>query len=305
MKKVSKTLLEQLDNFINEEARPLEKSLFNYYFNDSSAESVIDSLEAFQNSDGGFGSGIEPDFKLIESSPMSTSIGLRHLSKVDNNNRAKNMIAKAVGYLEATFNVSRQGWYSVPSIVNEYPHAPWWEFNNEINMTVIDYSWGNPTAELVGYLYKYKEYLKNIDIYSLINIAIANLNEHKEFKSEHEIFCYIYMYNALDNEYSSQIEESLKLAISQLVNVNQSEWINYVPTPLRFIESDSKNHFGINPKLIDENLDYLVDSLEQNGKIVPAWQWDKYLDEWEVSKAQWSGILTLEALLSLRKFNRI
>ena len=305
MKKLSEAILNGLNTYMNTEARPLERSIFNYYFNNSTGDHILDSLEAFQNSDGGFGIGIEPDYKLPQSSPMATSIGLRYLSKIDNSDRAQNMIAKAVGYLEATFNVSRQGWYSVPSIVNEYPHAPWWEFNNEINMTVIDYSWGNPTAELLGYLYKYKEYLKNIDIYSLINIAIANLNEHKEFKSEHEIFCYIYMYNALDNEYSSQIEESLKLAISQLVNVNQSEWINYVPTPLRFIESDSKNHFGINPKLIDENLDYLVDSLEQNGKIVPAWQWDKYLDEWEVSKAQWSGILTLEALLSLRKFNRI
>jgi len=43
------------------------------------------------------------------------------------------------------------------------------------------------------------------------------------------------MYNDLDEEFSSRIVDTLKLAVSQLVNVKQSEWINYVPTPLKFI----------------------------------------------------------------------
>ncbi|MBU3153674.1 hypothetical protein LL037_17905 [Clostridium estertheticum] len=305
MKKLSKTLFEQLNSYMDTDARPLEKSIFNYYFNDSSGDDILDSLEAFQNTDGGFGKGIEPDFKLIKSSPMATAIGLRYLSKLDNSDRAQNMIAKAIEYLETTFDSNRNGWYSVPSIVNNYPHAPWWEFRNDINMTVIDYSWGNPTAELIGYVYKYKKYLNNLDIYSLRNYAITNLNNRTEFNSEHEIISYIHMYNALDEEFSSQIVDTLKLAVSKLVNINQSEWINYVPTPLKFINLDSKNFFGIECKFIDQNLDYLIDRLEEDGKILPTWQWDKYLEEWEIAKIEWMGILTLEALLSLLKFNRI
>ena len=305
MKKVTKTLINKLNSYMNTEARPLERSIFNYYFNDSSSDDILDSLAAFQNSDGGFGRGIEPDFKLIQSSPMATSIGLRHLSKLDNNDRAQIMIARAVEYLETAFDRNKKGWYSVPSNVNKYPHAPWWEFRNDISMTVIDYSWGNPTAELIGYLYTYKEYLNDLDIYSLIKYAITNLNERTEFKSEHEIYSYIRLYNALDIEFSSQIEDVLKLAVSQLVNTDESEWIDYVPTPLKFIEIDSKNFFGIKRKFIDQNLDYLIDRLEENGKILPAWQWDKYLEEWEICKIEWTGILTLGALLSLSKFNRI
>ncbi|MFT5872458.1 MAG: hypothetical protein ACI8WT_001389 [Clostridium sp.] len=265
----------------------------------------MDSLEKFQNSDGGFGKGIEPDFKLIHSSPMATSIGLRYLSKLDNSDKAQNMIAKAVEYLESTFDTNRNGWYSVSSNVNSYPHAPWWEFRNDINMTIIDYSWGNPTAELIGYLYKYKEYLNKLDIYSLRSYAITNLNKRTEFNSEHEIICYIHMYNAIDEEFSSQLVDKLKLAVSQLVNINQSEWINYVPTPLKFINFNSKNFFGIECKFIDQNLDYLVDRLEEDGKILTSWQWDRYLEEWEIAKIEWMGILTLDALLSLYKFNRI
>lgn len=305
MKKISKTILNQLNTYMNNEARPLEKAIFNYYFNGSSDHDVLDSLEAFQNSDGGFGRGLEPDFKLMESSPMATSIGLRHLSRLDNSERAKKIISKAIKYLEMTFDSNRKGWYSVPSDVNKYPHAPWWEFKEDINMTVIDYSWGNPTAELIGYLCKYKEYVNDLDVYALINYAITNLKGRKEFKSEHEIYCYIHMYNALDKEFSHQIENVLKLAISQLMNTNQSEWVNYVPMPLKFINIESENYFGIEGKFIDENLDYLVDTLEKYGRMLPTWQWGQYLEQWETAKIEWVGILTVETLLSLRKFNRI
>jgi hypothetical protein len=305
MKKLSKTLFSKIDNYMNSEARPLERTIFNYYFKDSSDNDILNSLETFQNSDGGFGKGLEPDFKLMQSSPMATSIGLRHLSKVDKSDRAQKMIAKAIKYLETSFDCDRKGWYSIPSNDNNYPHAPWWEFQEDINMTVIDYSWGNPTAELIGYLYKYKEYLDNLDVYPLINYAIDNLNNRTEFNSEHEIFCYISMYNTLDEEFSSQIKDTLSLAVSQLVNITQCEWMNYVPTPLRFINMESKNFFGIDSEFIDNNLDYLIDKIEEEGKMLPTWQWDKYLEVWEIAKTEWMGILTLEGLLSLLKFNRI
>jgi hypothetical protein len=305
MRKSSKNLFSKIDIYMNSEARPLERAIFNYYFNDSSADDILDSLETFQNLDGGFGNGIEPDFKLIQSSPMATSIALRHLSKVDKGDRAQKMISKAIGYLETSFDCDRNGWYSLPRNDNNYPHAPWWEFREDLNMTVIDYSFGNPTAELIGYLYKYKEYLDNLDVYPLINYAIDNLNKRTEFNSEHEIFCYIRMYNTLDEEFSNQIKDTLKLAVSQLVNITQDEWMNYVPTPLRFINMESNNFFGIEREFIDCNLDYLIDKLEEEGKMLPTWKWDKYPDEWKTARTEWMGILTLEGLLSLLKFNRV
>lgn len=67
---------------MNKEARPLESVTLNYYFN-SSNDDILDMLEGFQNPDGGFGRGIEPDFKLIESSPMATSIGLRYIARTE------------------------------------------------------------------------------------------------------------------------------------------------------------------------------------------------------------------------------
>ncbi|WP_353093352.1 hypothetical protein [Tissierella praeacuta] len=305
MQKLSKEAFNEIKAYMNAGIRPLEKAIFNYYFNDSNGEDILDMLEEFQNPDGGFGKGIEPDFKLVDSSPMATSIGLRYLNILSNSDRAQRMIGKAIEYLELAFDRERKGWYSVPNIVNDYPHAPWWDYRDDIGMTVIDYSWGNPTAELIGYLYKYRKYLTKLDIFSLINYAIDNLNKRREFNSEHEIFCYIRMYNNLSDEFSTQIEDTLKIAISQLINVNEDEWTEYVPMPLKFIEFDSDNFFGIDIEFINKNLDYVIANLEENKKILPTWEWNDYLDEWEIAKTEWTGNLTLKALLSLKKFNRL
>lgn len=305
MKKLSKETFIKIHSYMNKEARGLEKALFNYYFNDSTGEDILNMLEEYQNQDGGFGKGIEADFCLIDSSPMGTSIGLRYLNLLEDDEKAQRMIGKAIEYLESTFDSERNGWYSVPATVNDYPHAPHWEYRNDIGMTLIDYSWENPTAELIGYLYKYRQYLRKIDIFSLLNYAIENLNKQTEFLSEHSIFCYIKMYNIIDKQYSSRIERTIGHAISQLININEKEWTNYVPSPLKFIDFDSRNFFGIDKKHIDNNLDYLIDDLEKDGRIFPTWEWDDYLDEWEIAKKEWIGDLTLNAMLSLKKFDRI
>lgn len=305
MKKLSKSVFNRLNVYMNKEARPLERDIFNYYFNDGKADNILDSLKTFQNDDGGFGNGIEPDFKLIESSPMATSIGLKYLSMLDYNEKSEEMIRRAVEYLEKTFDSKRNGWYSVSKKVNEYPHASWWEYKDDINMTVIDYSWGNPTAELIGYLYRHRKHLKKLDIKFLIKYAIDKLNNRIEFKSDHEIYCYIRLYNTLDEEFSRKLDDKLNFAINQLINLDESEWENYVPTPLRFIEFDSKNYFGINRKYLNKELDYLIEKLNEQGKIMPTWEWDNYLNEWEKAKIEWVGIRTLETLFKLLKFYRI
>lgn len=294
-----------IKDYIQNETRPIEKAIFSYYFNDGNKSDIATALTLFQNSDGGFGKSIEPDYRLEESSPLATSIGLRYLSSIDNLGSAQEMIGKAVECLENTFNKDRNGWYSVPKSVNDYPHAPWWTYKDDIGMTVIDYSWGNPSAELIGYLYKYKEYLKYLDVEALVTYAIDYFNNRTSFDSEHEVYCYIHMYNNLDEEKAAKLEDKLREAITQLICLDESEWINYVPMPIKFIEFNSDNFFGITHKEIDKNLDYIVNMLEESNKILPNWKWDNYEDEWKVAKEEWCGTLTLEALLKLKKFNRL
>lgn len=68
MKKLSNKSYQAIRLTIEKYARPLEQSLFRYYFEQGSASDVIKELALFQNEDGGFGHGIEPDYVLEASS---------------------------------------------------------------------------------------------------------------------------------------------------------------------------------------------------------------------------------------------
>jgi hypothetical protein len=79
MGKLSKYRFEQAKIFLNSKARKLERALFEFEFENGSKENVVDELKAYQNEDGGFGNGLEPDFRCKESSALATAIGLHYL----------------------------------------------------------------------------------------------------------------------------------------------------------------------------------------------------------------------------------
>ena len=74
MKKLSREGLRRAEAFIRGNGRELEKSLFDFYFSGGNKAGVIQSLKSFQNEDGGFGRGLEPDFRmpfLLQWQPLS------------------------------------------------------------------------------------------------------------------------------------------------------------------------------------------------------------------------------------------
>ena len=305
MQKLRKSSFNEASQFIKNYARPLENRIYKDYFYKPCSEEILSELKKYQNDDGGFGNGLESDFKLLFSSPMATSIAFQHLVKLDNVEKAISMIKSGIEYFENTFVPERNGWFAVPKEVNEFPHAPWWHYNEEEGMTIIDKYWGNPSAEIIGYLYKYKNLVSKLNVDQLLNYAIDYLNDKNDFGLEHEIYCYIRLCKLLPNRLSSKIEDKLARAVQRLVCRNREEWDKYVPKPLNFISSLESYKFGISHKLIADNLDYLVDIIEDNGMINPNWEWDDYETEWKKAREEWMGVLTLRGLITLDKFGRI
>jgi len=292
--------------FIDNNARPFDVKLAEMHFDEGSPCAVLRELQKFQNDDGGFGGGIELDFTLPHSSPMATSVGLRHLASVDKEEQAQLMVRRAVSYLERTFVPERNGWYAVPPTVNDHPHAPWWHYDEEEGQTVIDRSWGNPTAELIGYLYRYWDMVTTLHVEHLLHDAIDYFTEKEEYRSEHEVYCFIRLYHLIPESVATNLEGPITRAATQLVNTDREAWeLHYVPTPLKFVHDPDGPHFGIADDLVDENLDFLVDTLERYGKVEPTWSWGQYEEHWKRAKTLWTGVLTLEALLALDRFDRL
>ena len=304
MNKLSKEVFEKSKEYILNHGREIDQKYYLFKLDKSNEEDFLEEIKKYQNEDGGFGHGIESDFWMPQSTPMATTVGFQYLDKISFE-KSKLAAKKAINYLEKTYNIDRNGWFAANSKINDYPHAPWWSYDEVKDRTPIDEFWGNPSAEIIGYLYKHKEFLKNLDIDKLIDKAVTNIKEKKEFKSFHEIYCYISLYKNVDDEIKRKIKDKITQAVTELVETDRNKWLEYTPKPLDFISNPEMEKFGIKDKHINENLDYLIEILENSGRVNPNWEWGTYPDAWEKAKENWTVLLTVKAHILLDKFGRI
>lgn len=48
--------------FVLQNARPIDLAVYKYFFENGSNKTVIEELLKYQNEDGGFGNGLQPDY---------------------------------------------------------------------------------------------------------------------------------------------------------------------------------------------------------------------------------------------------
>ncbi|HEX3406397.1 MAG TPA: hypothetical protein VHS81_04090, partial [Caulobacteraceae bacterium] len=68
--------------FVRDKGRPLDAALLALQLGRGTADEALAALVGFQNGDGGFGHGLEPDLTTPASSAIATSIGLRVLTRL-------------------------------------------------------------------------------------------------------------------------------------------------------------------------------------------------------------------------------
>ncbi|MBA2175178.1 hypothetical protein H0266_09760 [Halobacillus locisalis] len=299
MKQLSRGTYQVVKQSIEKEARTLEVAHLN-----KDDQAIIDALKQYQNDDGGFGHGLESDIRLPHSSAIATSVALQHLAPLDRHKEVEEMIQRAITYLEQTFDHERQGWFAVPKEVNEYPHAFWWSVH-ENGKSWIDDNWGNPSAELIGYLLKYPSFTDQLDFHRLVDQSLQHFMALETFESEHELYCYQRFFTMHPSYYSDSLQTQMKKAVQQVVVTDEEEWSNYVPFPLKFKPSPGELEVGVKEGDIDANLDYFVDVLENEKQVTPPWSWNRDEDVWPVAKQEWQGVLTLEVLTYLQNYERI
>lgn len=303
MQKLLKNQVSKAEEYISTNCRPLEQARFNYLFKNGNTNQVIEELKKFQNPDGGFGNGLEPDFLLPESSPLASSLAFQFLDEIAKPD--ENVLKKAIQYFESSFVKDRHGWFAVPKEVNSYPHAVWWNWDSEKRQTAIDDSWGNPSAEIIGYLWKFQGYVVKLDIKELAKHAIDYWNGKTDFESEHEAYCFVRLYKHLSPELAQQLEKTLIDATKKLVSLDPTSWSKYTPQPLHFASSPDFFLYETVKDAIGTNLDYLINSINDNGVWSPNWTWHQYETEWSQSKVKWEGILTIQNLKTLAAYDRI
>ncbi|TNF08721.1 MAG: hypothetical protein EP317_02550, partial [Bacillota bacterium] len=168
--------------------RELEKSLYLYYFEEGKVDDVIRELEYYQNEDGGFAHGLEPDFINPHSSPIQTwtAITIFRQISIDSDHP---IVRKTMNYLDSSFNKELKRWPNTIPTNNDYPHAPWWTYQ-------IDHSF-NPSISLASYILMHAKPTDSVYQYAkeVIYDGILYLETKKDQIEVHELRCFIDMAN--------------------------------------------------------------------------------------------------------------
>lgn len=306
MKKLSKSNFRKVASYIKRNGRELDQRLFSFYFEKGTKEDVIKALKKYQNNDGGFGHGIEPDFRSPSSSSIDTTMAIEYMEKIGIF-KDDEILIKAIDYLIKNFDQLLKKWRAVPADVNQYPHAPWWHINDKTGFCVIDSGWENPTVEILGYLHQYPNNFPSIKLDELTQKAIKLLLGYQnKMESEHSLYCYLIFYIHIPEKYRTKIKSKLCELIKGTVNTNVNDWIDkYVPMPLQFVDDPKSPFYSLIADSLDDNLDFLIKMVEENEAWFPTWNWGQYPKDWEKAKIEWTGKNAVNNLIILKRFGRI
>lgn len=305
MKKLTKESFEKAKRWILENGRPLEKALMKFHFDSESSQRGIDALKTFQNKDGGFGNAIEPDLRTSASSILGTSIAFQVLRSLMDENKDLNIVKSAIQFILKNYNETDQSWRIIPNEAENLPHAPWWnQTGREGNFQGFHL---NPTAEILGYLYDYKDFVSDEMLWTLSARVLNGLKSLREIEM-HDFLCCkrLFESNNLVDTFRQEVESELIRLLDSCIVKDSAKWGGYGLRPLQVADSPDSVFFNKLQESVEENLDYEVDTQDSSGVWFPTWSWgDNFPDEWNKAKKEWMGIVTLDKLNLLRKFGRI
>ncbi|MBS4219622.1 hypothetical protein KHA96_15000 [Bacillus sp. FJAT-49711] len=298
--------------WIKRNARPLEAARWEYLFEGGSRDNVVRYLAAYQNEDGGFGHGIEPDFWLPSSSPMATWTACQILMEIGANENEE-IVEKLLKYLINTANIETGMWPSALPENNEYPHAPWWHWSEGVQ----DNWMFNPGVELAAFLIHWSnDHHEAARIgWSSIEKAVNRLMNAEEM-DRHEINNYQQFlriiqchkeifHKKLDYELD-EVADKIMILAEKCIDRNINEWsAGYKVLPLDIIDSPEYPLYAEYSGLVEQNLKFFMDELSDEGIWDIPWNWGSYPEDFPLAKRYWQGILTINRYKILKAFDYV
>jgi len=302
MKQLSKASFKQAETFLRTQTRPLEYALFSTFLKGAPAEWALSELASFQNDDGGFGHGLEPDFQLAGSSVLATTVALQYLRdlSVSSDNP---LVEGSMRFLMDTYDNAALAWPIIPPQGDEAPHAPWWQHDPDLSLYIA-----NPRAEIVGYLFEYPEHVRPDLTETLLRAVLNHLENLEGEMKMHDLLCYVRLAetDALPTETREFLHTRLQPIVQSAVATAPTSWRSYGLKPLLVAPAPSSLFADTLQHVIRDNLNFEIDEQQMDGSWAPNWSWeDAYPEAWPHAKRAWQGILTVTMTRSLTAYGRI
>ncbi len=280
--------LESAREFILREARLLERRLFAALFEGAPVAGVLDALRGYQNDDGGFGHGLEPDKLCPASQPIDVSLALQTMDAVGSADES--MLRSACAFLA---KVSRGGCVPLafPSIEG-FPRARHW---NE-----RCYAYGiSPTAGIAGLLHRFGAR------HAWLEAATAYCWSSIERSLPDEAHALAAVLGFLEPAESQRVEG---LAAKLGAHLPTVTWLRLDPkdpaygvTPLHFAPTPRSRWRSLfDDGVIEGHLDRLEADQAADGGWTLTWEPPS-----DASRLAWRGMETLRALRVLNAYGRL
>lgn len=282
------------DRFLLSQARLLERRLFATAFLGQSGTHVIDALRGYQNDDGGFGHGLEPDKRCPASLPIDVEIALQAMAASGATDVL--MITRACEFLATTAAQAGAGGAVPPAfdVIEQFPRAAHWS----------DWTYTpalNPTAGLAGLLYKLgfdHPWRAQATQYCWQQLAVDGTVTDAHTLSEVMIF----LANVPDRDRADRQAHEIAAHFADIAMFHlDPDAEGYGLTPLQLApEADSRWRSLFTDAQISGHLDRLLKNQQEDGGWPISWEPPS-----EAAALEWRGIVTLQALRTLASYGRI
>lgn len=294
--------------FIYRNARPLELARWRYHFENGDRGDVLTALAAYQNSDGGFGHGLEADNFNPNSNPMHTWNACEILREIGFEDGSHPIIGGILRYLDsgADFSKKHNQWLNTVKANDDYPHAVWWSYSENREE---DFSY-NPTAHLAGFFLKFAD--KDSRLYKKAETIAKQAYEWFISKvpvgDAHNAHCLMRLYEYLSETGLELVDmhtfaDKLKEEINNDICRDTERWkTEYVCRPSMFINNNESMFFENNKELVQKECELLAKAQLKDGSYTVPWAWYNDYAEYTLSANWWKSVLLITYMRFLKEF---
>jgi hypothetical protein len=292
------------ERFLHSSARLLERLRFAHRFGGEQAgsrERVLSALHSYQNPDGGFGQGLEPDFRGPVSQPLCIDQAFRVWDELARWPAPE--VTRALDYL-CSIAAADGGVPNVLANALDYERAPWWRPDPQQPGSLL------PTASLVGLLYKHKiehpfrDAATRFCWQALEALTARIADSHERLPLMQALYearaTLLFLQHVPEPARAERAVRTLGQALHDkgvFVHAAETE----LSTPLEFAsEPASPARAWFDDATIAAALDTLRHSQQHDGGFVITWA------AWHpLAALEWRGIVTLERLNTLRAYGML
>jgi hypothetical protein len=275
--------------FIYGNGRLLEQRVYSRLFEAAGDEGVITALAAYQNDDGGFGHGLEPDKRAPGSQALDVEIAFERLAMVGS--RADDLVIPACNWLATIAAPSGAVPVLLPSIA-AYPRADHWE--------ATDYSPGlNPTAAIAAHAHTLAVAHPWVD--QATEYCFAEVEADRLPAEAHGLLALSKLVGtAPDQQRAARAAALIASALPTAHFMKLDPGETYGVTPLEFAPTPtSVARSWFDDPTVHAHLDYLEHEQQADGGWPISWQ-----PPTDASLCEWRAIRTLLAVRTLTAYGR-